>query len=103
MTVPFYPPFYPAFILKGSLDTLRHWSAAIHASNKTPRKQSELINRMLEAIAADPVPLRPNRSEPRAKKRRPNNYQLLTQPRRQMKVIPHREKYSATHPKSPLS
>ena len=44
---------------KGSLDTLRHWAAAIHASSKTPRKQAELIHRMLEAIAADPIPLAP--------------------------------------------
>src|SRR5476651_748450 len=48
---------------KGSLDTLRHWAAAIHASSKTPRKQTELIHRMLEAIATDPNPSRPGRSE----------------------------------------
>jgi len=88
---------------KGSLDALRHWAGVIHASNKTPRKQAELINRMLDAIAADPVPLRPGRSEPRAKKRRPKTYQVLNKPRRQMKTIPHREKYSAPHPKMPLS
>lgn len=44
---------------KGTLDTLRHWAAAIHASSKTPRKQAELIRRMLEAIAADPLPPTP--------------------------------------------
>jgi hypothetical protein len=88
---------------KGSLDTLRHWAAAIHASSKTPRKQAELINRMLAAIASDPVPFRPGRSEPRARKRRPKTYQLLTQPRREMKVVPHREKYRAPRPKSSLS
>jgi hypothetical protein len=88
---------------KGSLDTLRHWAAAIHASSKTPRKQAELINRMLALIAADALPHRPGRSEPRARKRRPKNYQLLTEPRHQMKVIPHREKYRAPRPKSALS
>jgi Transposase DDE domain/Insertion element 4 transposase N-terminal len=88
---------------KGTLDTLRHWAAAIHASSKTPRKQAELIGRMLEAIAADPLPLRPGRTEPRAKKRRPKTHQLLTQPRHQMKVTSHRGKHPASRPKTALS
>jgi hypothetical protein len=88
---------------KGSLDTLRHWAQAIHACAKSPRKQAELINRMLEAIAGDLVPKRPGRLEPRAKKRRPKTYQLLTQPRHEMKVIAHREKYRAPRPKTALS
>jgi hypothetical protein len=77
---------------KGSLDTLRHWAAAIHASCATPRKQAELINRMLQRIAGDPLPYRPGRTEPRAKKRRPKNYQLLNKPRAEMKPSPHRNK-----------
>ena len=88
---------------KGSLDTLRHWAQAIYASHKTPRKHAELIHRMLDAIAGDLVPHRPGRSEPRAKKRRPKNYQLLTEPRHEMKVIAHREKYRAPRPKTALS
>jgi hypothetical protein len=88
---------------KGTLDTLRHWAAAIHASSKTPRKQAELSRRMLEAIAADPLPLRPGRAEPRAKKRRPKTHQLLTQPRHQMKVTSHRGKHPAPRPKTALS
>ena len=88
---------------KGSLDALRHSAQAIHASAKHPRKQADLINQLLETIAHDPVPLRPGRTEPRARKRRPKNYQLLTHPRRQMKVISHRNKHRAPRPKSPLS
>ena len=88
---------------KGSLDTLRHWATAIHACSKTPRKQAELIHHMLQAIAADPNPSRPGRSEPRARKRRPKTYQLLTHPRHEMKVIAHREKYRAPRPKTALS
>lgn len=34
----------------------------------------------------DPLPVRPDRSEPRAVKRRPKNFQLLTKPRAQMVV-----------------
>lgn len=88
---------------KGSLDTLRHWAQAIHASSKSPRKQAELINRMLERFVADLVPHRPGRSEPRAKKRRPKTYQLLTEPRHEMKVVAHRNKYRASRPKTSLS
>jgi len=42
------------------------------------------------AFAADQVPDRPNRVEPRARKRRPKVYQLLTSPRHQMVVSPSR-------------
>jgi hypothetical protein len=88
---------------KGSLDALRHSAQAIHASAKQPRKQAALIDQLLTQIAADSVPHRPGRLEPRARKRRPKNYQLLTHPRREMKVIAHREKYRAPRPKTSLS
>lgn len=88
---------------KGTLDTLRQWSAAVYACSQSPRKQAELINRMLQRLAGDLVPHRPNRAEPRARKRRPKTYQLLTKPRHEMKVIAHREKYRAPHPKTALS
>ncbi len=55
--------------------------------------QSLLKFYFLLAIGRAPLPHRPNRSEPRAKKRRPKNYQLLNKPRRQFKEIPHRSKY----------
>ena len=68
---------------KGTVDTLRQWTPlfapAIFAA-KAARQE------LLRIIAADQVPDRPNRSEPRARKRRPKNYQLLTRPRRQMSV-----------------
>jgi len=77
---------------KGTLDTVRHFAAAIHAARGTPRKQDALIEQMLTIIAGDPVPERPGRSEPRAKKRRPKNYHLLTKPRHQMRVPAHRNR-----------
>ena len=77
---------------KGTLDTVRHFANAIHAARATPRKQDALIERMLATIASDPVPARPGRSEPRAKKRRAKNYHLLTQPRSAMQVPPHRNR-----------
>ena len=74
---------------KGTLDTLRHFAHAVHASEGKPRKQAALLDSMLEIIAADHVPYRPYRNEPRAKKRRPKNYHLLTKPRHQMRVPSH--------------
>ena len=77
---------------KGTLDTLRHFSHALHASEGKPRKQAALLDSMLEIIAADHVPYRPYRNEPRAKKRRQKNYHLLTKPRHQMRVPSHRNR-----------
>jgi hypothetical protein len=88
---------------KGSLDTVRHWAAAIHASANQRRKQAELINRMLALIAGDVVPERPNRSEPRARKRRSKNYHLLTKPRASMHPPAHRNRPKKINPKSALS
>jgi hypothetical protein len=87
---------------KGALDTLRHFGQAIHAcSRKDLKKQSELIDQMLARIAKDLVPSRPNRIEPRAIKRRHKNFQLLTKPRHEMNVIPHRQKYKKIIEKAP--
>jgi hypothetical protein len=41
-----------------------------------------ILDRLLTSIAADAVPHRPNRVEPRRKKRRPKPYSLLLKPRR---------------------
>jgi hypothetical protein len=88
---------------KGSLDGLRHWSAVIAAAGATPRKQDQLIAQMLASIARDLVPERPGRSEPRAKKRRPKNYQLLTKPRHKIGNLPRRNRPQKKHPKPALS
>lgn len=83
---------------KGATDALRHWSTAMEAFRGQPKKQKALLTSMLEIIAKDTLPLRPGREEPRAKKRRPKNYHLLTKPRRLMKISGHRNR-----PKSILS
>lgn len=83
---------------KGTVDTLRHWSASLEAMRGMPRKQQALLGAMFELMAKDLVPLRPGREEPRAKKRRPKNYHLLTKPRHEMRISGHRNR-----PKSPLS
>jgi hypothetical protein len=88
---------------KGTLDTLRHWSVIIAAAEKNPRKQAKLIDDMLALISEDPVPERPGRSEPRAKKRRAKNYQLLTKPRRKAGNLPRRNRPRSKKPNSSLS
>jgi DDE family transposase len=75
---------------KGTLDTVQPFAAVLQACNASPRQQAALIKEMLRLIASDPVPWRPGRAEPRAKKRRPKNYQLLTKPRKSMVLTQHR-------------
>lgn len=68
---------------KGALDALQAWTERALRS----RRHRRLARRTLLArIAADQVPLRPGRNEPRARKRRPKNYQFLTRPRHLMRV-----------------
>jgi hypothetical protein len=77
---------------KGSLDSLHHYADAIYATHRKPRKQAQLFDALLRAIASDLVPRRPERSEPRARKRRPKDYQLLTKPRKEMCTTTHRNR-----------
>jgi len=79
---------------KGTLVTLRHWTPLFIASSRSTRLA--LWSAMLRCIARDPVPHRPGRLEPRARKRRPKNYQLLNKPRCIFKEIYHRNKYAKT-------
>jgi len=77
---------------KGTMQTLRQWAPIMALA---PDEYSDwLRGAMLNAIARAPVPNRPNRVEPRARKRRPKNYQLLNKPRRQFSEIQHRNRYA---------
>ena len=79
---------------KGTVATIRRWAPLMAAAN-LPSHKCELMRRaLIDAIARDPVPLRPNRAEPRARKRRPKNYQLLNKPRQLFKESPHRNRYT---------
>jgi hypothetical protein len=69
----------------------------------TPRRQDQIIGQMPACITADPVPERPKRSEPRARRRRPKNYQLLTKPRRQTGNLLRRRELRGHCPQSPMS
>ena len=80
---------------KGTLDSLHHFADALYAARTKPNRQRQLFDVLLITIAADQVPPRPNRSEPRAKKRRPKNYHLLTKPRHSMVLSQHRSRHRA--------
>ena len=68
---------------KGALDALQVWAErALHSR----RHRGHARRTLLARIANDQVPLRPGRSEPRARKRRPKAYQFLNRPRRLMRV-----------------
>ena|SRR5579862_2524565 len=88
---------------KGPLDTRRHWADALHCAKNRPRKQKALLAEMLAVIANDTLPIRPFRVEPRARKRRPKNYHLLTKPRREMQLIGHRNRLERKYPQTVLS
>ncbi len=77
---------------KGTVDSVRQFSLAI-AQARSKKKQNQLIAELLEVMARDQVPDRPDRLEPRAVKRRPKPYDRLNRPRHLMKEIPHRNKY----------
>jgi len=83
---------------KGTVDSVRQFSVVI-AQARSKAKQKQLMDRLLEVIALDEVPDRPGRREPRAVKKRPKPYPLLTQPRHQFKEISHRNRYWKNNPR----
>lgn len=72
---------------KGTVDTLRQWTPLFAPRMFVSRRARQ---ELLRIIAAEQVPDRPDRVEPRARKRRPKSYRLLTKPRQQMVVSPSR-------------
>lgn len=77
---------------KGTVDSVRQFSLAI-AQAHSKKQQNQLVVELLEVIARDQVPERPNRRGPRAVKRRPKDIPLLNKPRDQFREITHRNRY----------
>ena len=69
---------------KGALQTVQEFGPALRAGSVLHRRW--LWSIVLSSVAGDAVGYRPNRVEPRARKRRPKPYPLLTKPRRQAKA-----------------
>ena len=72
---------------KGTADTLRQFSYAINATKDSPKNRNRILDEMLLVIASEKVPLRENRSEPRAVKKRPKPFPRLTK-HRSIYVVP---------------
>jgi hypothetical protein len=79
---------------KGTLAILRQVNPPTLRLLWTRKLEESLPQAVLLIIAKDIVPDRPNRQEPRARKRRPKNYQLLKKPRGIFREISHRNRYS---------
>ena len=79
---------------KASVQTLRQWEPLLKSEMCT-QEYRRLFSLLCESIAASIVNIRPGRREPRCRKRRPKNYQLMTKPRHEMQEIRHRSKYLA--------
>jgi hypothetical protein len=71
---------------KGTADALRQWRDLFENIKSQARATCKLRRLFYQSIADDLLLDRPNRAEPRAVKRRPKNFRLLTQPRHQMVV-----------------
>jgi Transposase DDE domain len=69
---------------KGALQTVQEFGPALRDASSPGRPW--LWRGLLSSIAADEEGYRPDRVEPRARKRRPKQYALLTVPRRQAKA-----------------
>jgi hypothetical protein len=82
---------------KGTVDATAQYSVAL-AQARSAKKQRALVADLLRVIAADPVPERPGRREPRALKRRPKPFAVLNQPRHRFKDIPHRSRHKKANP-----
>ena len=65
------------------------------------RQRRQLMEQLFRVLAADLVAERPGRREPRALKRRPKPYPLLTCHRRFYREISHRNRYSKNNALSP--
>jgi hypothetical protein len=81
--------------LAAAVAAIRQWAPTFLHIRRHGQRHAHL-QAFLAAIASATVPRRPNRAEPRARKRRPKNYQLLNKPRRLFKETPHRSKSKKT-------
>ena len=69
---------------KGALQTLGAFAAGLQEGTAEQRRWLRTI--LWQSIANDPVGYRPDRVEPRARKRRPKQYPLLTKPREEARA-----------------
>ena len=83
---------------KGSVQALRQWEPQLNQSKICRQERDRLIGLLYDSIAGNLIPYRPGRSEPRAVKRRPKPYRLLTVPRHEMIALQNKERIHAKPP-----
>jgi hypothetical protein len=84
---------------QGTVDAARHFGEALlRAGSQT--KRLALLQELRRILAADAVPDRPGRAEPRALKRRAKPFPNLNCPRRLFREIPHRHHVLAARAKA---
>ncbi|MBM4221738.1 MAG: IS4 family transposase [Gammaproteobacteria bacterium] len=76
---------------KGAVDSVRQYCPAITQA-RSGKKRRLLVRELLRVLAADLVPERPGRREPRVLKRRRKPYALLNRPRHQFVEWRHRNR-----------
>ena len=74
----------------GSLAAARRYGEAL-LQTRSKRQRRQLLEQLFAVIATNLVPDRPGRREPRALKRRPKPYPLLTCHRHKFREVPHRD------------
>ena len=79
-----------------SFQGVRYTISTSHESFRSvaqkPILKSNLYEKLIKTCADHVLNIRPYRREPRARKRRPKNYQLLTSSRKTFREIPHRSR-----------
>lgn len=66
---------------KGAAQQLGHWLWLFTGEGLSHGERRKRVQEFYTALASAPLPERPNRTEPRVRKRRPKNYRLMTRPR----------------------
>lgn len=78
---------------KGVLDLVTTMHESFRHRAGMPRRRKAHLGLLIEMAACRLIDVRPGRKEPRAVKRRPKPFALLTAPRREFVEIPHRSTY----------
>ncbi len=80
---------------KASIQALRQWEPQLNRVSLNEQERRRLMRFLKESIGDATLLSRPGRREPRAVKRRPKPFALITAPRHELIEIPHRNKYRA--------
>jgi hypothetical protein len=87
---------------QGAVDGARHFGEALLRA-RTKRQRAALYAELLRILAADGVPERPGRYEPRAVKRRLKAYARLNCERKKFRDVPHRNRRLSARAKARIN